>query len=309
MNLRKLKDAWKLVLRKVFEAGQHLGLDVLPRHFYSEVPDLRVLRHDSSWKAPFSMAGIRGTDMQAQTAFLKSCLTDRVTAHLRATDVYGAACRENGAVGFGPIEAQVLFGFVASQRPLEILQIGCGVTTALCVAAANFAGYSPRITCVEPYPTALLKRLDAEGAICLIQRRAQDLDIGMIDPLGEGSLFFVDSTHTLGPAGEVSRIILEMLPRLKPGARVHFHDIYFPFDYGRQVLDGELFFWHESVLLQAFLTFNSRFSILLSCSMLHYEAQKELRSLLPNYSPEPDDQGLRTGNGHFPSSTYMQVSG
>ena len=39
-----LRVLYKRVLRKVFEAGQHLGFDILPRHFYSEIPDIRVLR-------------------------------------------------------------------------------------------------------------------------------------------------------------------------------------------------------------------------------------------------------------------------
>ena len=69
------------------------------------------------------------------------------------------------------MEADVLFAFVASQRPANIFQIGCGVSTALCLAAARFAGYTPRITCVEPYPTALLSRLAAEGRVELIHAR------------------------------------------------------------------------------------------------------------------------------------------
>lgn len=307
MNMRKLRVIFKLGLRKIFEVGQHLGFDILPRHFYSEIPDIRALRRDTSWKSPFSMKDVPGTALETQLAFVRSCLTPEITAHLRSTDVHEAACRENGEPGYGRVEADLLFAFVAHQKPAEIFQIGCGVSTALCVAAARFAGYSPRIACVEPYPTPLLTRLAAEGAIRLIQRRAQDLDLSTIDGLCDNVLFFVDSSHTLGPAGEVSRIILEMLPHLKAGARVHFHDILFPYDYARDILKGELFFSHESVLLQGFLTLNSRFSILASCSMLHYGAQTELQSLLSNYSPAPDDNGLSAGEGHFPSSIYLQV--
>src|SRR5215472_187954 len=104
---------------------------------------------------------------------------------------------------------------------------------------------------------------------------AQSVDLATIDELGPDSLFFVDSTHSLGPGGEVSRIILEMLPRLKPGASVHFHDITFPYDYARDVLET-LFFGHESVLLHAFLAFNSRFRVLAALSLLHYAAPERL---------------------------------
>ena len=307
INTRKLKDAYKHFLRKTFEAGQHIGFDILPRHFYSEIPDVRALKRSNSWKAPYSLMGVAGAALAPQLAFVRSCLTPEIGAHLSNTNVHETACRENGGAGFGRIEADMLFALVARQQPAEIFQIGCGVSTALCVAAAHFSKYSPRITCVEPYPSPLLKRLAIEGVVQLIQNRAQDMDLSILT-LSNDVLFFVDSSHTLGPAGEVSRIILEMLPRLKTGARVHFHDIYFPYDYSRGILKEELFFSHESILLQAFLAYNSRFSILASCSMLHHGARQELQSLLPNYMPAPDDQGLSIGNGHFPSSIYLQVA-
>ena len=307
LNMRKLKNIYRYFLRKLFEAGQHVGFDILPRHFYSETPDVRVLKRGDSWKAPYSMAGVAGTAVEPQLALVSSCLTPEIRAHLSSTNVHEAACQANGADGYGRVEADVLFAFVASQKPAEIFQIGCGVSTSLCVEAARFAGYSPKITCVEPYPTPLLTRLAAEGKITLMQCQAQDMNLATIDALSGDVLFFVDSSHTLGPAGEVSRIILEMLPRLKPGAAVHFHDILFPYDYSRDVLNGALFFWHESVLLHAFLAYNSRFSVLASCSMLHYGAKQEFQNLLSNYSPASDDHGLATDNGHFPSSIYLRV--
>ncbi|HVN43736.1 MAG TPA: class I SAM-dependent methyltransferase [Steroidobacteraceae bacterium] len=307
MANRTLTDLSKRVLRETFELGQRLGVDFLPRHFYSEIPDIRLMRRDRSWRAPFSMIGVRGAAIESQLEHLRSWVTPSIARHLREVDVFEAACAENGAVGFGRIEADLLFAFVASQKPAHIFQVGCGVSTAVCVAAARFAGYQPRITCVDPYPTGVLQRLAAAGSIDLIPERVQSVPLSRLEALGNDTLFFVDSSHTLGPAGEVSRIILEMLPRLKVGSRVHFHDIYFPYDYGRSVLREALFFQHESVLLHAFLAFNSRFSVLASCSMLHYGAPAELRDALPNYRPAPNDDGLSAGTGHFPSSIYIQT--
>lgn len=307
MNTRRFKDECKYLLRKSFGAGQYIGFDILPRHFYSEIPDIRILKRSHSWKAPYSMTGVTGAALEPQLEFLRSCLTPEVRTHLAGTNAHESACRANGEAGFGPIEADVLFAFVATHKPKHIFQIGCGVSTALCTAAASFAQYSPLITCVEPYPTRLLKRLASEGAIRLMQCKAQDMDLSTIDTLSSDVLFFVDSSHTLGPAGEVSRIILEMLPRLKKGAKVHFHDIFFPYDYARDILKQTLFFWHESILLHAFLAYSSRFSILASLSMLHYGRRQELKTLLSSYSPAPDDHGIAMGSGHFPSSIYLLV--
>lgn len=303
----RARDYGKHLLRKVFELGQRMGFDVLPRHFYSEIPDIRHLRSTTLWRTPYSMTGIAGTEIQSQLAFVQSCCPPPLIEKMKSARIHEEACARNGEMGFGSIEAEFLFAMVASNRPKQIFQIGCGVSTAVCLLAAEHAGYAPQLICVEPYPTPYLLREADRGAVTLIKKKAQALDLSVVDELGADSLFFVDSTHTLGPAGEVSRIVLEMLPRLKAGAYVHFHDITFPYDYHREVLGSELFFWHESVLLHSFLAFNSRFRLLASLSMLHYAASDKVAEYLPNYRPAGNDGGLNVGTGHFPSSAYLQA--
>lgn len=253
------------------------------------------------------MIGVAGMAVESQLSFVRHCLSPELRSHLRSVDVHQAACVANGEPGYGRVEGDFLFAFVASRQPKEILQIGCGVSTAICVAAAKHAGYFPTITCVEPYPSPFLKGLAQQGLIRLIPKKAQDLELAVIESLGPYSFLFVDSSHALGPAGEVSRIILELLPRLKPGAHAHFHDILFPYDYDRHILTGALFFQHESVLLHAFLTHNHRFAVQASFSFLHHVAMPELVSLLPRYSPASHIGGLANGPGDFPSSTYLTV--
>lgn len=306
---RKFKNIVKAGFRSVFEAGQRIGLDILPRHFYSEIPDIRKLKHAGHWMKPFTMIGVAGTDIDGQLAFVREiCLPDRVGT-MPNGELHRRACAKNGEPGYGPIESEILYAFVRSMQPRHIVQIGCGVSTALCRMAAEAAGYSPDITCVDPYPTGYLKRLESEGKVTLIERKVETLDLEWISQLGDNLLFFVDSTHTLGPAGEVSRIILEMLPRLKQGAWVHFHDITFPYDYDRNVLDTALVFPHESALLHAFLAYNSRFRLCVSLAMLHYAAPAELAAVVPNYTPAGNHEGLAAGPGHFPSAAYIRVTG
>ena len=302
-----LKSSAKRLLYKMFEQGQRLGLDVLPRHFYSEIPDIRQLRRTAHWRAPYSMAGIAGAEIASQVEFIQACCARTLVAKISAARIHEQACACNGAVGFGAVEADFLYAFVASKRPKQIFQIGCGVSTAVCLLAAADASYTPQVICVDPYPTPYLVDQANLGAIILIREMAQTLNLSTVEELGADVLFFVDSTHTLGPAGEVSRIVLEMLPRLKSKAYVHFHDITFPYDYSRQVLDSALFFQHESVLLHAFLAFNHRFRLLAALSMLHYAAPDKLLECLPNYLPAGNDGGLNVGKGHFPSSAYLQV--
>lgn len=121
-----------------------------------------------------------------------------------------------------------------------------------------------------------------------------------------GDLFFVDSSHTLAPAGELNLIILEMLPRLAPGVFAHFHDIYFPYDYGPDTLSTALFFSHETALLYAFLVMNRNFEIIASLSMLHHLRLDDLQRFFTDMRPALFAEGLTVQSGQFPSSVFLQ---
>src|SRR5208283_1650985 len=63
---RRLKGRGKLLARRAFELGQHFGVDVLPRHFYSQIPDIRELRATEHWRRPRSLVGIAGSALEGQ---------------------------------------------------------------------------------------------------------------------------------------------------------------------------------------------------------------------------------------------------
>jgi predicted O-methyltransferase YrrM len=300
-----LRSAGKRALRGLFEAGQRLGFDVLPRHFYSEVPDIARLRAERGWRRPYSMAGVAGADPVSQFAFVDECCPPALRGELAARDLHAEACAANGAPGYGRVEADFLWCFMRSKRPRRVVQVGCGVSTAVLLAAAS-ADYVPEILCIDPYPTRFLEEAAAEGRIRLVRERAEDAPVSTFASLGAGDFLFVDSTHTLVPGGEVPRIVLEALPVLAAGVWAHFHDVYFPYDYARGLLDDDLFFPHESVLLHAFLAMNASFAVRASLSMLHYADPSGLKARLGRYRPCPNDDGLRAGVGDFPSSLYIQ---
>jgi hypothetical protein len=303
---RRLKNQGKLLLRRIFEIGQRFGLDVLPRHFYSEIPDIRQLKLDTNWRAPYDMQGIRSAPGQ-QMEFVRDC-TVRYQSQLAERCVHQSALEMNGSdEGYGEIEADFLYCFVRRHRPATIIQIGCGVSTAVCLLASRDEGYKPHIICIEPYPTQFIQNMNRTGEIELVREKAQDLDVDFFRRLNSGDFFFVDSSHTLGPGGEVSRIILSILPRIQTGAYIHFHDIWFPYDYCPHVLSSDLFFLHETPLLYAFLCMNDRYEIAASLCQLFHTQQDELRRCLPRLQPARLDDGLMIESGHHPSSIYLRA--
>jgi hypothetical protein len=140
-----------------------------------------------------------------------------------------------------------------------------------------------------------------------MQEQVERTSTDFLTKLARGDLLFVDSTHTLGPTGEVTRIITQMLPLLADGVRVHFHDIWFTYDYSPQLLEREMFFWHETALMLGFLTLNTRFRVVASLSQLHHERSREMQRIFPRFRPMPMAGGLETGYGDYPSSLFLEV--
>jgi hypothetical protein len=303
---RKARNGLKKLLCWVLIFGQRFGLDILPRHFYSEIPDINKLRSTDWWRKEFSMIGVRGAGLQGQMQFIEELFPEDIRREIDGAKVHESACQESNEQGYGKVEADVLYAFIRKSMPQTIIQIGCGVSTAICLAASRASRYQPKLVCIEPYPNEFLIDQARQGTIELIRSPVEVLPLSFVGRLQAGDFFFVDSTHTLGPAGEVSRIILELLPRLNRGVSVHFHDIYFPFDYPDEILSRPQFFPHESVLLHAFLANNNSFEMSASLSMLHHKKRELLKQVISSYVPADHVDGLLVRAGDFPTSAYLK---
>jgi hypothetical protein len=310
MNARALKSLAKSGWHRSFRLLQRAGINFLPAHFYSCIPDLDDLARRSDWRKPRSMYGIAHRDIDSQLALLGEWLLPH-EKHLREHAVHAEAIVGGGGDGgYGEIEAEVLFAFIATNKPNRIMQVGCGVSTAAILMAAEAVGNTPELVCIEPYPSRYLREAERKGMIRLVAQPAQLVDYRQLAGLGDGDLLFVDSTHAVKPGSEVNYLIHEVLPRLGGGVWAHFHDIYFPYDYTRGALGSDLFFPQESTLLYAFLSGNDRYRLEASLSMIHYAAADRLQGLIPRYQPNDQIDGLAGSKGrHFPSSAWLRVVG
>lgn len=307
---RRAKEWAKGRLRTVFEVGQRLGVDVLPRHFYSEIPDIRGLKHDKRWQRPYSLVGVRGTDAEQQLDWLRATCPPEVSERLPDLDLQQRAGVANGALGYGKIEADILYSVVYTRRPARMIQVGAGASTWIALKAAKDAGYEIQITCVDPFPTDFLQELSAQGKIELRHAPVQAIPIDQLTDLQPGDIFFVDSTHTVSIGSDVNYLVLEVFPRLPKGTLVHLHDITMPYDFFPHAMSSDLFFWTESVLLHAFLIDNPRVEIRLGCAMLHDAAVDRVQEIIPTYrSPLRTQHGLAVDDsgGEFPSSMWLEV--
>ena len=93
-----------------------------------------------------------------------------------------------------------------------------------------------------------------------MRKKLQDCDLGIFQALEKDDILFIDSSHVLREGNDVQLEYLEILPRLRPGVRVHIHDVSLPRRYPRLYFNLNLF-WNEQYLLQAYLTHNSRMEV------------------------------------------------
>ena len=162
-----------------------------------------------------------------------------------------------------------------------MIEVGSGFSS-LVLAQAAAKNENSSLICIDPFPGELVRNGNIPALQSLIETKVQDIDLEFFSQLDSGDVLFIDSSHTVKIGGDVNYLFLEILPRLKPGVIVHVHDIFLPFDYGRHWVLDEFRFWTEQYLLQAFLTFNSEFEVLLANYYLSQYHKEYLRAAFPD---------------------------
>jgi predicted O-methyltransferase YrrM len=308
------KNVLKRAALQVHKIGLRLGVQILPAHYYSPVPNILELKETLDvWAYPSALPGVN-VDLDEQGASLKTvCLP--FLGEYSGNRIYRDATSKGSGPGYGYIEAQCLHAVIRHLKPARVVEVGSGVSTWCALAALRMNGAEHhrvgQLTSIEPHPSDRLKGLNE---IELIERDVQSVPVDVFTSLERGDLLFIDSSHTVKPGGDVNFLILEVLPRLKPGVVVHFHDIYLPYDYPRDTLRTYLH-GMETSLLHAFLIGNRHVEILFSLSHLHYERPEVLQAAFPEYVRQGDDRGLQPEDyqpfsnieAHFPSSIYLQI--
>ena len=65
----------------------------------------------------------------------------------------------------------------------------------------------------------------------VIAEPVQAVEVARFRELDDSDILFIDSTHVVKLGSDVNYIFREILPSLRRGVFVHFHDIDYPFEY------------------------------------------------------------------------------
>jgi len=172
---------------------------------------------------------------------------------------------------FGYGDAIFLYSFLRKNKPRRIVEVGSGFSSAVILdTIERFFDQQTEITFIEPYPDRLISILKPQDKekIQIINKKVQDTPIEIFTSLGLGDLLFIDSTHVVKYGSDVQFLMFEIIPKLSPGVFVHFHDVFFPFEYPSGWLTKGIY-WNEDYFLRAFLAYNSQWSIFFLILMWH----------------------------------------
>lgn len=231
-------------------------------HFYSPIVDPRSLDTTRLW--PQRVRLPEGIDFNDSS---HAYLIGEVLPRFAADFDYPEEGRDDDpAQGFyvrnsqfGWLDARLLFVLLRHWQPARIVEIGSGYSTLLIDdVARRFLGGTTGVTAIEPFPRPFLHRL---GNVDLLEQRVQDVDPGIFDQLQAGDVLFVDSSHVAKTGSDVNCVVFDILPRLRSGVHVHFHDIFLPCEYPKPWVLEDNRSWNEQYLIHALLMYSTRLRI------------------------------------------------
>lgn len=177
---------------------------------------------------------------------------------------------------FTSADAFALYAMIKKVKPNKFIEVGSGMSSAVTLDTIETLQLETQLTFIEPYPDVLkssVRKTDF-NRFELVQEDLQKVDTSIFESLEENDILFIDSTHVSRFGSDVNYIFFNILPRLKPGVIIHFHDINFHFDYPFEWIE-EGRGWNESYLLRAFLMYNDSFEIeYFNSYMGHFHRQR-----------------------------------
>jgi predicted O-methyltransferase YrrM len=162
-------------------------------------------------------------------------------------------------------DGTVLHCMLRHLNPKRVIEVGSGYSSCCILETAErFLREDIELTFIDPRPQLVQELFGADEPrrkVEVLEAIVQDIPLSTFEALEENDILFIDSTHVMKTASDVNYELLEVLPRLKSGVYVHFHDIFWPFEYPARWSVTDNRSWNEIYALRAFLAFNRAFEI------------------------------------------------
>lgn len=266
-------------------------LFVPPGHFYSPIVDpAEADRHLARLAAEGARETLPGIAIdRARMRALWDSLTPFLNeAPFEAGVAAGLRYHfENPSYAWG--DGLMLHAMLRHLRPRRVVEVGSGYSSACLLDTLE--RYQPEdcdVTFVEPYPELLRSLLgSAVDRRRLQASRVQDCPLSVFTALEADDILFIDSTHVLKTGSDVWFELFRVLPALKPGVVVHFHDMFWPFEYPRHWAVVQNNSWNELYAMQAFLTHNAAYEVVMFNDYLAQVERPAIEQSCPRFLINP----------------------
>ena len=194
---------------------------------------------------------------------------------------------DNGAYSWG--DGSVLYAMIRYARPKKIIEIGSGWSSVCTLDTLDTQpDYPCEMTVIEPFPE-LMKGLIGNGRAPnhIMADAVQRVPLNVYEGLEKNDILFIDSTHVVKTGSDVCHEIFNILPKLRSGVIVHFHDVFWPFEYSHKWAVEENRSWSEIYLLRAFLMNNPEWKVLIFNDYLAITAKDEIEASYPDFMHNP----------------------
>lgn len=262
---------------------------VPPGHYYSPLPDMEeVARRAQKIYGPPGPS-VAGIDLrpEAQAALFPEL--GEYYSHRpfeRSSNPRSRYFHPNGSFPFQ--DAFMVYAMMRHLKPSVIIEAGSGMSSCVMLDTCEAFKLDTRLVFIEPHPELLLElvRPEDRARFELRQECVQDVPLEVFSNLKANDILFIDTAHVSKVGSDVNHIFFEILPVLKPGVVVHFHDVWYPFEYPQDWLWKGMF-WNEAYLLRAFLMYNAAFEIIVFNSYLNKCMTEQVRERFPLFLEGP----------------------
>jgi predicted O-methyltransferase YrrM len=242
-------------------------------HFYSPVFSIKDIkkRENQIWKN-LEIDGISGIDLKSEEQIKLVKQFTQFYSEMPFKPQKQNKIRyqfENDFYSY--TDGIVLYSIIRYFNPKRIIEIGSGFSSAVMLDTNElFFKNELNLTFIDPYAQrlfSLMTELDKQR-VKVIESDVQLIPLDIFRELEAGDILFIDSTHVTKTGSDVNYILFEIIPILNRGVLIHFHDVFYPFEYPKEwVFNG--INWNEDYILKAFLMYNDKFEIKLFSQYLH----------------------------------------
>ncbi len=259
-------------------AEKHLKIHITVVHYYSPIPNVGKI-DPGVYKKINSCTGI-DFNSDNQLFQLKSLFPKYLNEYIPPVNT-----------GLSQVDAFILYSFIRGRNPKSIFEIGSGESTKIILSAIGRNkqdGNDCKFTAIEPFPAKFLRDIN-NNSFTLVDRIVQQVPV---ESFLDTDMLFIDSSHVSKIDSDVNYEILEIIPRLKIGALVHWHDIMIPGEYSRNWIERQNHFWNESYMVHAFMLHNKDYRVMWASKYMQIMHPDQLRETFTYFAPENPDQQL-----------------